>query len=85
LLWANTFTPFGINFQNRRLCEPLFLLSPPLVQVNMSERLYQFESDVEWRRRVNDTVRAEWKPCLRRVLHFPFNLRLRIEIHLKTH
>jgi hypothetical protein len=46
LLWANTLFPFGINRQKRRLCEPL-LLSPPLVQVNMSERLYQFESDVE--------------------------------------
>jgi hypothetical protein len=46
LLWANTFSPFGINRQKRRLCEP-FLLSPPLVQVNMSERLYQFETDVE--------------------------------------
>jgi hypothetical protein len=31
-----------------------------------------------------DTDRVEWKPCLRRVLHFPFNLRLSIEIHLKT-
>jgi hypothetical protein len=46
LLWANILSPFGINRQKRRLCEP-FLLSPPLVQVNMSGRLYQFESDVE--------------------------------------
>jgi hypothetical protein len=33
---------------------------------------------------VNDTDRVEWKPCLRRRLHFPFNLRLSIEIHLKN-
>jgi hypothetical protein len=56
----NTFSPFGINHQKRRLCEP-FLLSPPLVHVNMSERLYQCESDVERRWGVNDTVRVEWK------------------------
>jgi hypothetical protein len=29
LLWANTLSPFGINRQKRRLCEP-FLLSPHL-------------------------------------------------------
>jgi hypothetical protein len=81
-LWANTFSPFGMNRQKRRLCEPL-LLSPPLVQVNMSEWLYQSKSGVEWRRRIKDIGRVEWKPCLRRILHFPFNLRLSIEIHLK--
>jgi hypothetical protein len=83
---------FGLNIspalaliaKNGDFESPL-LLSPPLVQVNMSERLYQFESDVEWWRRVNDTDRVEWKPCLRERLHFPFNLRLSIEIHLKTH
>jgi hypothetical protein len=61
------------------------LTFPPLVQVNMSERLYEFESEVEWWQRVNDTDRVEWKPCLRGRLHFPFNLRLIIEIYLKTH
>jgi hypothetical protein len=36
---------------------------------------------------VNDTDRVEWKPCLHRRLHFPFNLRLKntLEIHLKIH
>jgi hypothetical protein len=42
----NIFSPFGIKRQKQRALEP-FLLSPPLVQVNMSERLYQFESDVD--------------------------------------
>jgi hypothetical protein len=41
LLWANTFSPFGINHQKRRLCEPFKTFSP-LVQVNKSGRLYQF-------------------------------------------
>jgi hypothetical protein len=47
-------------------------------------RLYQ-KWRVEWWRMVDDTDRVEWKPCLRRRLHFPFNLRLIIEIYLKTH
>jgi hypothetical protein len=42
LLWANTFSPFGINRKKRRLCEPFFKLFSPLVQVNKSEGLYQF-------------------------------------------
>jgi hypothetical protein len=45
LLWANTLSPFGINRQKRRLCEP-YLLSPPLVQVNMSE--YYTNRRVVW-------------------------------------
>jgi hypothetical protein len=65
------------------MCEPFFTFSP-LVQ-NKSEGLYQFGvmwSDGEG---VNNTDRVEWKPYLHRVLHFPFNLRLSIEIHLKAH
>jgi hypothetical protein len=31
LLWANTFSPFGMNRQKTELLEPLELLSPPLV------------------------------------------------------
>ena len=69
----NISPPLALIAKNGVFWEP-FLLSPPLVQVNMSGRLYQFESDVEWWRRVNDTDRVEWKPCLRRRLHFPFNL-----------
>jgi hypothetical protein len=30
----------------------------------------------EYRQRVNNTDRVEWKRCLCRKLHFPFNLRL---------
>jgi hypothetical protein len=44
----------------------------PIGKWYMSERLYQFESDVEWRRRVKDTGRVEWKPCLRRRTPFTF-------------
>jgi hypothetical protein len=40
LLWANIFSPIGINRQKRRLWEPLSTFSP-LVQVNKSEGLYQ--------------------------------------------
>ena len=28
LLWANTLSPFGINRQKRRLCEPFVTFSP---------------------------------------------------------
>jgi hypothetical protein len=44
LLWVNAFSLFGINRQKRRLCER-FLLSPLLVQVNMSEKIIPIE---EW-------------------------------------
>jgi hypothetical protein len=30
----------------------------------------------EYRQRVNNTDGVEWKRCLCRILHFPFNLRL---------
>jgi hypothetical protein len=76
--------PLALIAKNGDFRSP-YKCSPPLVQVNMSERLYQSESDVEWWRRVNDTCRVEWMPCLRRRLHFPFNLRLNMEIHLKTY
>jgi hypothetical protein len=82
LLWADTFSPFGMNRQKWILCE--WNMSPftfsPMVQMNMSEDYTKVESDAEWRRRVNNTDRVEWKPCLRRVLHFPFNLWLIIRI-----
>jgi hypothetical protein len=43
-----------------------------LVQGNMSEKIIPIE---EWCGvTTKDTGRVEWKPCLRRVLHFPFNL-----------
>ena len=42
LLWANTFSPFGINRQKQRLCEPFYLFSP-IDKRNISERLYQLE------------------------------------------
>jgi hypothetical protein len=36
LLWANILSPFGINRQKRRPCEPYYF-SPPMVHINMSE------------------------------------------------
>jgi hypothetical protein len=30
-------------------------------------------------------IPLEWKPCLRHMRYFPFNLRLSMEIHLKIH
>jgi hypothetical protein len=31
---------------------------------------------VEYRQRIDNTDGVEWKRCLCRILHFPFNLRL---------
>jgi hypothetical protein len=45
LLWANTFSPFGINRQKRRCCEPFYRFSP-IDKRNISEWLYQLE---RWR------------------------------------
>jgi hypothetical protein len=67
----NISPPLALIAKTGDFWEP-FLFSPPLVQENMIERLYQFESDVEWCRRVNDTDRVDWKPCLRRRTPFPF-------------
>ena len=36
LLWANTFSPFGINRKKRSLLRAL-ILSPLMVHINMSE------------------------------------------------
>jgi hypothetical protein len=33
---------------------------------------------MEYQQRVNNTDGVEWKRCLYRILHFPFNLRLSI-------
>ena len=80
----NTFSPFGINRQKWRLLEP-FVIFSPIGTSKYEWRIIPIESDVEWRRRVNSTDRVEWKPCPRRRLHFPFNIRLSIGIYLKTH
>jgi hypothetical protein len=79
----NILSPFAINRQKWRMLEPFRTFSP-LVQVNKSEELYQLGVE-EQRQRVDDTIRVvEWKPCHCQRLHFPFNLRLSGEIHLKT-
>jgi hypothetical protein len=51
----------------------------------MSERLYRCGEMAEYRRRVNNTDGVEWKRCLCRILHFPFNLRLTQEILMEAH
>ena len=73
LLWANTFSPFGMNRQKRilRVKYKPFLLSLPLWQTIYEWRLYQIGGLAEYR---HEDV--EWKRCLCRILHFPFNLRL---------
>jgi hypothetical protein len=68
----NISPPLAVIAKNGVFWEPFSFL--PMVQMNMSEDYTKVESGVEWRRRVNNTDRVEWKPCLRRVLHFPFNL-----------
>jgi hypothetical protein len=61
-----------------------FPLSPPLANNwNMSEDYTIVENDAEYRQRVDNTEGVEWKRCLCRILHFPFNLRLSIEITWK--
>jgi hypothetical protein len=53
----------------------LFTFSP-MVQMNMSKDYTDFE---RWRntgKRIDNTDGVEWKRCLCRILHSPFNLRL---------
>jgi hypothetical protein len=69
----NIFSPFGINRQKQRTLEPFYIFSP-IDKINMSEGLYQFGEIAEYRQRVDNTIRVEWKRCLCRILHFPFNL-----------
>jgi hypothetical protein len=40
---------------------------------------------VEYQQRVNNIDGVEWKRCLCRILHFPFNLRLIQEILMEEH
>jgi hypothetical protein len=65
--------------------ESPFIVSPPLVQVNKSEELYQRGEMAEYRQRVKNTDGVEWKRCLCRILYFPSNLRLTQEILMKTY
>jgi hypothetical protein len=39
----------------------------------MSEDYTKVENDAEYRQRVDNTEGVEWKRCLCRILHFPFN------------
>jgi hypothetical protein len=45
LLWANTLSPFGINRQKRRFCEPFYFL--PIGMSNKSEDYTKVESGAE--------------------------------------
>jgi hypothetical protein len=65
LLWANTFSPFGMNRQNGYLWvkyEPFFKLSPPLANNIWVKDYTKVESDAEWRRSVNNMM--EWSGSL---------------------
>jgi hypothetical protein len=52
---ANTLSPFGMNHQKRRLCEP-FLNFLPFGKQYMSERLYQCGEMAEYRQRVDNMM-----------------------------
>jgi hypothetical protein len=39
----------------------------------MSEDYTEVENNAEYRQRVDNTDGVEWKRCLCRILHFPFN------------
>jgi hypothetical protein len=55
LLWANTLSPFGMNRQKQKLCEP-FLNFLPFGKQYMSEKLYQCGEMVEYWQRVDKTM-----------------------------
>jgi hypothetical protein len=62
LLWANTFSPFGMNRQKRILgmkYRPVTIIFSPLANKTYEWRLYQ-----RWRaeRRLRMSSRVEWKP-----------------------
>jgi hypothetical protein len=87
LLWANTFSPFGMNRQKRILEWDIspFNYFLPLWRTQYEWRLYQ-----SWRvaRSDGEGWVIEWSGslCLRRRLQFPFNTPMTwFEIHLKTH
>jgi hypothetical protein len=89
LLWANTFSPFGMNRQKRILewnISPFVTIFFPFGEQNMSK---DYTKDGEWccskrRRRMSNLMEWSGSLCLRRRLQFPFNLWLGFEIHLKN-
>jgi hypothetical protein len=78
LLGANTFSPLAWIAKNGylRVKSKPFLRSLPLWQTIYGWRLYQIGELAEYRQEVDNTNGVEWKRCLCRILHFPFNLRL---------
>jgi hypothetical protein len=65
LLWANTFSPFGMNRQKRILVSEiwaLFKLYPPLANKIWVKDDTKVESEAECRRRINITM--EWSGSL---------------------
>jgi hypothetical protein len=88
LLWANTFTPFGMNRQKRILrvkYRPLKLLSPLLANNNMSED-YTKVGELLGATAKDELMEWSGSLCLRRRLQFHFNIPMTwFEIYLKTH
>jgi hypothetical protein len=86
LLWANTFSPFGMNRQKRILgvkYKPFYFL-PNGKQIDMSEDYTKVENYAEYRQRVDNTDGVEWKRRLCRILHFPFNSMTKHKITLEN-
>jgi hypothetical protein len=96
--WKNSFKirwwcgPFALGYYSlplwhespkTELLEPL-LLSLPLWQIIYEWRLYQIWRDGGIPARKDNTIGVEWKQCLCRILHFPFNLRLN-EMLMRTY
>jgi hypothetical protein len=88
LLWAHTFSPFGMNRQKQILewdISPFITIFSPLANKTYEWRLYQRRRDA---RSDGEGWVMEWSGslCLRRRLQFPFNTPMTwFEIDLKTH
>jgi hypothetical protein len=50
----------------------------------MSEDYTEVENNAEYRQRVDNTDGVEWKRCLCRILHFPFNSMTKHKIALEN-
>jgi hypothetical protein len=72
LLWAHTFSPFGMNRQKQILVNEIqaLFLSPNGKQINMSEDYTKVENYAEYRQR---SMELSGSAFLCRILHLPFS------------